>query len=139
MSRIIVSIAFVIAALMSLTVRLAADDHESAQRPFAAGRRVLVDQFDEIASRQGTLVRRAATPAPLRAHNDDGTPRTAKKSGRKGMWITIAASAAGLTTAMLMAPKEAPIPTNPTSSYQCTSFARWGTLMTSSGYTCVAR
>ena len=71
---------------------------------------------------------------------EDGARRTAKKrDGRKAMWITIAASVAGVALAMRFAP-EAPIPTTPSSGlYKCTSFYRPGTLMTTSGYTCVLR
>jgi len=73
--------------------------------------------------------------------SDQAAPQPAakKKEGRKAMWILLGASAAIITATVMFAPGEAPIPATPSSNWRCTSFYRPGTLMTTSGYTCVSR
>ena len=73
--------------------------------------------------------------------SDQAAPQPAakKQGGRKAMWILLGASAAIITATVMFAPGEAPIPATPSSNWRCTSFYRPGTLMTTSGYTCVSR
>lgn len=76
----------------------------------------------------------AATPSSRGAGGDQGANR---KSSRKAWWLTLAATAGAITTIAVLAPGEAPIPSTPgRTSGGCTSFQRWGTLQTVSGYTC---
>jgi len=83
---------------------------------------------------------RLTNPGPwhLSSKGDAGAqPAANKKEGGKAMWITIAASAAVVSLAVMLAPGEAPIPMNPSRrSGNCTSFYRPGGLQTISGYTC---
>jgi hypothetical protein len=46
---------------------------------------------------------------------------------------------AAVSVAVALAPREAPIPPPGRTRGGCTSFVRWGTLQTVSGYTCRAR
>ena len=87
---------------------------------------------------------RLSLPSPDTWHlasSDQAGPQPAakKKEGRKAMWILLGASAALVTATVMLAPGEAPIPATPSSNWRCTSFYRPGTLMTTSGYTCVSR
>src|SRR5688572_30339337 len=75
-----------------------------------------------LAGRAGSMFR-VSSHETLRQSTDDAGAQSPRKEGmgRRGMWITIAASVAAVSVAVAMAPREAPIPGPGRTSGGCTS------------------
>ncbi|HEU4690079.1 MAG TPA: hypothetical protein VFS23_17030 [Vicinamibacterales bacterium] len=118
---------------------LSAQVHDAARSSADKGGRIVHERLTAKAERS-----RLSMPGLDAWHlsaSDQAAPQPAakKQGGRKAMWILLGASAAIITATVMFAPGEAPIPATPSSNWRCTSFYRPGTLMTTSGYTCVSR
>jgi hypothetical protein len=124
---------------------------KTAQALFVFGLVIILDAVGLSAQRPGSVFDLplnapvAGSRAPRFEHavatsasrGAGGSQAATRKSSRKAWWLTAAATAGAITTIAVLAPGEAPIPSTPgRTSGGCTSFQRWGTLQTVSGYTC---